>query len=80
MGRQTNNATYNGGSIVDDWKLSEYVRENFDMRPAAIIEQLDLKRPIYKNTAAYGHYGRSDESIFTWERTDRAAKIKSDLL
>jgi len=52
------------------------VRDNFDMRPAAIIETLDLKRPIYLPTAAYGHFGRpSNNGFFTWERTDRAARL-----
>ncbi len=68
-----------GTGKVDEDKLSEYVKSNFDMRPAAIIEQLDLLRPIYRETAAYGHFGRSGEN-FTWERTDRAAKLAQDLL
>ncbi|MCP4677344.1 MAG: methionine adenosyltransferase [Deltaproteobacteria bacterium] len=68
-----------GTGKVPDAVLSKYVAENFDMRPAAIIEQLDLLRPIYKATAAYGHFGRDGDS-FTWERTDRAEKIAADLL
>ncbi len=68
-----------GTGKVPDAVLSSYVAENFDMRPAAIIEQLDLLRPIYKATAAYGHFGRDGDS-FTWERTDRAEKLASDLL
>jgi S-adenosylmethionine synthetase len=51
------------------------VRECFDLRPAAIIRDLDLRRPIYRNTAAYGHFGRSDKD-FTWERTDRADELR----
>jgi S-adenosylmethionine synthetase len=47
----------------------------FDLRPAAIIRDLDLRRPIYQNTAAYGHFGRSDKD-FTWERTDRAEDLR----
>ncbi|MCP4604315.1 MAG: methionine adenosyltransferase [Proteobacteria bacterium] len=68
-----------GTSKVSDDALGKYVSEKFDMRPAAIIEQLDLLRPIYKPTAAYGHFGRKEES-FTWERTDMADKIAGDLL
>ena len=48
----------------------------FDLRPAAIISDLNLKRPIYKKTAAYGHFGREDQD-FTWEKTDRAEALKS---
>jgi S-adenosylmethionine synthetase len=51
----------------------------FDFRPAALIETLDLRRPIYSPTAAYGHFGRSEKS-FTWERTDRAAELADALL
>ncbi len=47
------------------------VRENFDLRPKGLIAMLDLKRPIYKQTAAYGHFGRHEED-FTWEKTDKA--------
>jgi S-adenosylmethionine synthetase len=55
--------------------MAELVREVFDMRPRAIIEQLDLLRPIYQKTAAYGHFGR-ELPEFTWERTDKAAELK----
>ena len=51
------------------------VRKHFDMRPSAIISNLDLKRPIYRRTAAYGHFGRDDPE-FTWERTDRADVLR----
>jgi S-adenosylmethionine synthetase len=51
------------------------VRECFDLRPAAIIRDLDLQRPIYRSTAAYGHFGRSEKD-FTWERTDRADELR----
>jgi hypothetical protein len=51
-------------------KLEAMVRDVFDMRPAAIIERLDLRRPIYKRTAAYGHFGRTDGDGFTWENVD----------
>jgi S-adenosylmethionine synthetase len=50
----------------------------FDLRPAAIIAELDLRRPIYKRTAAYGHFGRSDKD-FSWERTTKLADVKSAL-
>jgi len=68
-----------GTAKVPEEKLARYVMDTFDMRPRAIIEQLDLKRPIYRPTASYGHFGR-EEPDFTWERTDRAEKIKADLL
>lgn len=64
-----------GTARVDEARLAELVREVFDMRPRAIIEQLDLLRPIYKKTAAYGHFGRSLIE-FTWEKTDRAAELR----
>src|SRR5690606_8689417 len=66
-----------GTGKVEDERLAAYVKEHFDMRPRALIEELDLLRPIYRPTAAYGHFGRSD---FTWERTDRAEQIAHDLL
>jgi S-adenosylmethionine synthetase len=68
-----------GTGKVDDEKITQYVIDNFDMRPAAIIEQLDLLRPIYQLTAAYGHFGRTEET-FTWERVDRAEKMAESLL
>jgi S-adenosylmethionine synthetase len=66
-----------GTGKVDDEKLSAFIVKNFDMRPRAIIEQLDLLRPIYRPTAAYGHFGRSE---FSWEKTDRAEEIAAALL
>jgi len=57
-------------------RVSELVREHFDLRPGAILRDLDLKRPIYAKTAAYGHFGRTDAD-FTWERTDRAAALRA---
>lgn len=60
---------------VDPQKLEEFVAEFFDFRPAAIIRDLDLRRPIYKATSSYGHFGRPDKEHFTWERTDRAEEI-----
>ncbi len=64
-----------GTETVDPKKIEAAVLEVFDLRPAAIIRDLDLRRPIYKNTAAYGHFGRSDKD-FTWERTDRADELR----
>ena len=69
--------TFGTGKLPDD-KLSEIVRKHFDLRPAGIIEMLDLRRPIYKKTAAYGHFGREDQD-FTWEKTDRAEELKKYL-
>jgi S-adenosylmethionine synthetase len=66
-----------GTGKVEDEKLAKYVIDNFDMRPRALIEELNLLRPIYRPTAAYGHFGRSE---FSWEKTDRAAQLASDLL
>jgi S-adenosylmethionine synthetase len=60
---------------VDPARLSEVVRELFDLRPRAIINSLDLLRPIYKRTATYGHFGREDQG-FTWEETNRVAELK----
>ena len=66
--------TFGTGKVSED-RMAELVRETFDMRPAAIIEQLDLLRPIYRKTAAYGHFGR-ELPEFNWERTDKAALLK----
>jgi S-adenosylmethionine synthetase len=63
-----------GTGVVDDEKIAAAVTKFFDFRPRAIIDQLDLLRPIYKPTAAYGHFGRT-EKTFTWERTDRAKEL-----
>jgi len=68
--------TYGTGKISDEM-ITELVLKHFDLRPAAIIRDLDLRRPIYKKTASYGHFGRADES-FPWEKTDRAAMLKAD--
>ncbi len=59
-------------------KAVEIIRENFDLRPAGIIKMLDLRRPIYKQTAAYGHFGRTDLDL-PWEKTDRAETLKKYL-
>ncbi|MEI6205343.1 MAG: methionine adenosyltransferase [Desulfuromonadales bacterium] len=66
--------TFGTGKLPEE-RLSALVRETFDMRPRAIIEQLDLLRPIYRQTAAYGHFGREIPD-FTWEKTDKAAILK----
>ena len=65
-----------GTGVVPDEKIQEAVLEVFDLRPAAIIRDLDLLRPIYAKTAAYGHFGR-ELPEFTWERTDRADELKA---
>ena len=64
-----------GTNKIPENKIEELVRKNFDMRPSGIISQLDLKRPIYRKTASYGHFGR-DEPEFTWEKTDKAQTLK----
>lgn len=66
--------TFGTGKITDE-RISELVSEHFDLRPGAIIRDLDLRKPIYQKTAAYGHFGR-DDIEFTWERTDKAAALK----
>ncbi|MFO0621515.1 MAG: methionine adenosyltransferase [Polyangia bacterium] len=66
--------TFGTGKVSDD-SLEKLVRAHFDCRPAALIRELDLLRPIYKPTAAYGHFGRT-ESTFSWEKTDKAAALK----
>ncbi len=67
-----------GTGKLSDGKIVEIVRENFDLRPAGIIKMLDLRRPIYRKTAAYGHFGRTDIDV-PWEKTDMAEKLKSYL-
>jgi len=66
--------TFGTGKIDDD-RIVELVREHFDLKPKGLIQMLDLLRPIYKGTAAYGHFGR-EEDDFSWEKTDRAAALK----
>ena len=66
--------TFGTGKVSDE-KLVEIIRENFDLRPAGIIKMLDLRRPIYKQTAAYGHFGRTDLDL-PWEKTDKADVLK----
>ena len=69
--------TFGTGKVADD-KLVEVVRENFDLRPAGIIKMLDLRRPIYKQTAAYGHFGRNDLDL-PWEKLDKVDALKKYL-
>ena len=69
--------TFGTGKLSDE-KLVEIIRENFDLRPAGIIQMLDLRRPIYKQTAAYGHFGRTDVEL-PWEKTDKAELLKNYL-
>jgi S-adenosylmethionine synthetase len=64
-----------GTAVIDEARLSEVVREVFSLTPTGIIETLNLRRPIFKKTAAFGHFGRNEES-FSWERTDKAADLK----
>jgi S-adenosylmethionine synthetase len=66
-----------GTGKIDDEKLAAYVMEHFDMRPRALIEELDLLRPVYQPTSSYGHFGRSE---FTWEKTGRSKELSADLL
>jgi S-adenosylmethionine synthetase len=66
--------TYGTGKVSDD-KITDLVLEHFDLRPKGIVNMLDLLRPIYQKTAAYGHFGR-EEPEFTWERTDKAAALR----
>jgi S-adenosylmethionine synthetase len=68
--------TYGTGRI-EDCKISEIIRAHFKLTPRGIIEELDLRKPIYKKTAAFGHFGRENEG-FTWEKTDKAAALKAD--
>jgi len=65
----------NGTGILPSDRIVEIVEENFDLKPSRIIEELDLLRPIYKKTACYGHFGRTDPD-FTWEKTDKVDLLK----
>ena len=69
--------TFGTGKISDE-KLVDIVRKNFDLRPAGIIKMLDLRRPIYKQTAAYGHFGRNDLDL-PWEKLDKVDDLKKYL-
>lgn len=68
--------TFGTGKVSDD-KIAEIINANFDLRPAAIIRDLDLRRPIYRQVAAYGHFGRTDVDV-PWEKTDMAEKLAAD--
>ena len=65
-----------GTGTVSDEALSQAVRKVFDLRPGGILQMLDLRRPIYSKTAAYGHFGR-EEPEFSWEHTDKAETLKA---
>ena len=67
-----------GTGVVSESRLQNAVRQLFDLRPAGIIQMLDLKRPIYRQTAAYGHMGRTDIDL-PWERTDKVAALQAAL-
>jgi S-adenosylmethionine synthetase len=69
--------TYGTGKISDE-EISMLVREHFDLRPRGLMDMLDLRRPIYQATAAYGHFGREEEN-FTWEKTDKIELLKKAL-
>ncbi|MAG73338.1 hypothetical protein CL620_03420 [archaeon] len=68
--------TFGTGKVAED-RIVELVKKHFDFRPKAMIDQLNLLRPIYKKTAAYGHFGRNDPD-FTWEKTDKVDVLKAD--
>ncbi|MGC2457870.1 MAG: methionine adenosyltransferase [Gallionellaceae bacterium] len=68
--------SYGTGKVSDE-KIAELVKKHFDLRPKGIVQMLDLLRPIYQNTAAYGHFGR-EEPEFTWEKTDKAAALRAE--
>ena len=63
------------GTVLEDSELEQLVRDHFDLTPRGIIESLDLRRPIYKKTAAYGHFGR-EEASFSWERLDKVGALR----
>ena len=67
--------TFDTGVVADE-RIVQLIREHFDLKPRGLIDMLDLKRPIYRSTAAYGHFGR-EEDAFTWERTDRAEELRA---
>jgi len=65
-----------GTGCIDDEQISKAIAEVFDLRPGAIIRDLDLRRPIYQQVASYGHFGRDDLDL-TWERTDKVADLRT---
>jgi S-adenosylmethionine synthetase len=68
--------TFGTGRVPEE-RITELVRSHFKLTPKGIMDELDLRRPIYRQTAAYGHFGRT-EAGFTWERTDRAEALRAD--
>ncbi|MBY0237779.1 MAG: methionine adenosyltransferase [Burkholderiaceae bacterium] len=77
VARPINITVYTEGTgVISDEKIAQLVQEHFDLRPKGIVQMLDLLRPIYQKTAAYGHFGR-EEPEFTWERTDKAAILRA---
>jgi S-adenosylmethionine synthetase len=66
-----------GTGVIPDTKIAELVQRHFDLRPKGIVKMLDLLKPVYQQTAAYGHFGRTEKG-FTWERTDKAAALRAD--
>uniref|UniRef100_UPI002583FA5B methionine adenosyltransferase domain-containing protein n=1 Tax=Diaphorobacter sp. TaxID=1934310 RepID=UPI002583FA5B len=77
VARPMNITVYTEGTgVIPDDQIAQLVQEHFDLRPKGIIQTLDLLRPIYAKTAAYGHFGR-EEPEFTWERTDKAAALRA---
>ena len=68
--------TFGTEKIAKQARSSSWCTENFDLRPGAILRDLDLRRPIYQQTAAYGHFGRTGDA-FTWERTDKADQLRT---
>ena len=67
-----------GTGKLSDIAIAKLIRQHFDLRPSGLIKMLDLKRPIYRDTAAYGHFGRSGDN-FTWEKTDKADELRAAL-
>jgi S-adenosylmethionine synthetase len=67
-----------GTGVIPDEDIADMITRHFDLRPAAIIDKLDLRRPIYRQVAAYGHFGRTDLDL-TWERTDKAEELREEL-
>jgi S-adenosylmethionine synthetase len=77
VARPINITVYTEGTgVISDEKIAQLVHEHFDLRPKGIVQMLDLLRPIYQKTAAYGHFGR-EEPEFTWERTDKVAALRA---
>jgi S-adenosylmethionine synthetase len=76
VARPINITVYTEGTgVIPDEQIAKLVQEHFDLRPKGIVQMLDLLRPIYEKTAAYGHFGR-EEPEFTWEATDKALQLR----